>query len=161
MRSGDMKLMVGMGPAQWYPQRNVVDETYVTLADVARRLRPGSVSSRLLEVGEAVVRWLGGSGRESQQPLTQSARELREYTPPHVSSSTSYVSPLLYLYNITADPIELNNVATQHPDLVYKLLGLIAEYNATAVPVRFPPADPAAQPPPGGFWESWESSSWL
>jgi urea transporter len=37
------------------------------------------------------------------------------------------------LFNITADPCELLNVASQHPKVVEKLVGRLAEFQETAV----------------------------
>lgn len=62
----------------------------------------------------------------------------------------------VWLFNITADPCEHNDLAEKRPDVVKKLLLRLAFYNSTAVPVRYPPDDPRADPQRnGGAWRSW------
>lgn len=39
------------------------------------------------------------------------------------------------LFNVTADPCEYNDLATQHPDVVKALVARLREYQATAVPI--------------------------
>jgi len=60
------------------------------------------------------------------------------------------------LFNLEADPCEQRNVADNYPDVVRKLLNLLAEQNATALPpiprVQDPNADPAKW---GNVWTTW------
>lgn len=62
----------------------------------------------------------------------------------------------VWLFNISADPFERQDLAEQRPDVVRRLLARIAHYNQTAVPVFFPPEDPGADPRNhGGAWVPW------
>lgn len=62
----------------------------------------------------------------------------------------------IWLFNITGDPYERHDLADQRPDVVQQLLGRLAYYNQTAVPVYFPPDDPRANPSRhGGAWVPW------
>ncbi|XP_015239191.1 PREDICTED: arylsulfatase I-like isoform X1 [Cyprinodon variegatus] len=75
------------------------------------------------------------------------------------SSSPLYKSPAhknIWLFNITADPFERQDLADQRPDVVQQLLARLAYYNQTAVPVYFPPDDPRANPSRHGeAWVPW------
>nr|XP_033505873.1 arylsulfatase I-like [Epinephelus lanceolatus] len=62
----------------------------------------------------------------------------------------------IWLFNITADPCERQDLADQRPDVVQQLMARLAYYNRTAVPVYFPPDDPRADPSQhSGAWEPW------
>ncbi|XP_041948239.1 arylsulfatase I [Alosa sapidissima] len=62
----------------------------------------------------------------------------------------------VWLYNITGDPCERHDMATQRPDVVKKLMARLAYYNRTSVPVQYPPDDPRANPDRnGGVWGPW------
>lgn len=62
----------------------------------------------------------------------------------------------IWLFNITADPCERQDVSDQRPDVVQHLLARLAYYNQTAVPVYFPPDDPRADPSQqSGAWVPW------
>lgn len=62
----------------------------------------------------------------------------------------------IWLFNITADPYERQDLAHQRPDVVQQLLARLAYYNQTAVPVYFPPDDPRANPSHhSGAWVPW------
>ncbi|XP_030015287.1 arylsulfatase I-like isoform X2 [Sphaeramia orbicularis] len=92
-----------------------------------------------------------------------------DWVPPQVLTSlpgrwwnlerASYKSPKLksvWLFNITADPYERQDLADQRPDVVRQLLDRLAYYNRTAVPVYFPPDDPRANPDHHrGAWVPW------
>ncbi|XP_039999253.1 arylsulfatase I-like [Xiphias gladius] len=73
--------------------------------------------------------------------------------------SSSYKSSIhknIWLFNITGDPYERQDLADQRPDVVQRLLARLAYYNQTAVPVYFPPDDPRANPSQhGGAWVPW------
>ena len=67
-----------------------------------------------------------------------------------------YDSKSVQLFNIKYDPYERVEVSELYPDIVNELLGKLAKYNATAVPVNFPPDDHRADPKlHGGFWQPW------
>ncbi|XP_042353486.1 arylsulfatase I-like [Plectropomus leopardus] len=62
----------------------------------------------------------------------------------------------VWLFNITADPCERQDLADQRPDVVQQLMARLAYYNQTAVPVYFPPDDPRADPSQhSGAWVPW------
>ncbi|XP_029309872.1 arylsulfatase I-like [Cottoperca gobio] len=62
----------------------------------------------------------------------------------------------VWLFNITADPCERQDLADQRPDVVQQLMVRLAFYNQTAVPVYFPPDDPRADPSRhSGAWVPW------
>ncbi|KAK7505089.1 hypothetical protein BaRGS_00003659, partial [Batillaria attramentaria] len=64
----------------------------------------------------------------------------------------------VWLFNLRLDPSEHNDLSNQRPDLVRQLLDRLLHYNATAVPCRYPPDDPRADPKlHGGFWGPWEA----
>ena len=67
---------------------------------------------------------------------------------------------LVFLFNIEEDPYEHQNLASANPSIVEDLLSRLAEYNATAVPVRYPPNDPLSNPKyNNGYWGPWVNTS--
>ncbi|XP_074545724.1 arylsulfatase I-like [Halichoeres trimaculatus] len=75
------------------------------------------------------------------------------------AQTTSYKTSAhknIWLFNITADPCERQDLADQRPDVVQRLLERLVYYNQTAVPVYFPPDDPRANPDlHEGAWVPW------
>ena len=68
----------------------------------------------------------------------------------------THTPSLTWLFNITADPNERNNVADQHPDVVKQLKERIDYYNATHIEQLDPPYDPSSNPANfGGVWTPW------
>ncbi|XP_027697801.1 arylsulfatase I [Vombatus ursinus] len=64
----------------------------------------------------------------------------------------------VWLFNISADPYEREDLAAQRPDVVRSLLARLAYYNRTAIPVRYPAENPRAHPDfNGGAWGPWVS----
>ena len=62
----------------------------------------------------------------------------------------------IQLFNVRYDPFERTEVSDVYPNIVAKLLTRLAQYNSTAVPVRFPSSDPAADPKfHDGYWQPW------
>jgi len=62
----------------------------------------------------------------------------------------------LYLFNVTGDPNEQNNLVAAYPDLVLKLQALIQTYAEGMVPPWFPKYDDNANPDlHGGNWGPW------
>lgn len=62
-----------------------------------------------------------------------------------------------WLFNITADPDERDDLSLKHPEHVQELMSRLEAYNKTAVPVRFPPPDPQANPAlHNDAWVPWE-----
>ncbi|XP_005988344.1 arylsulfatase I [Latimeria chalumnae] len=75
------------------------------------------------------------------------------------------VKKSVWLFNITADPYERYDLSERRPDVVKELLAKLAQYNKTAIPVRYPAEDPRANPElNGGAWGPWaseeEDNSW-
>ena len=71
-------------------------------------------------------------------------------------SIEQYQARLVQLFNIKYDPYERVEVSGLYPDVVNELLTKLAKYNATAVPVSYPPNDFNASPKKhGGFWQPW------
>jgi len=60
----------------------------------------------------------------------------------------------IQLFNVKYDPFERTEVSDVYPEIVKELLSKLVKYNSTAVPVKFPQSDPAANPD-GGFWKPW------
>nr|CAB3223234.1 arylsulfatase B-like [Phallusia mammillata] len=106
--------------------------------------------------------------------LTGEQGDDRWIEPPEWNQTESWVSPLenpehpgfptnsdpaklVRLFDIANDPYERVEVSEKYPDIVDTLLVKLAAYNATAVPVRYPPQDPNANPKyHGDFWGPWE-----
>lgn len=62
----------------------------------------------------------------------------------------------VWLFNITADPTEHNDISHEHPQQVKKMLDMILAFNRTAVPPNYPPRDPLSNPAlHGGVWGPW------
>ena len=61
----------------------------------------------------------------------------------------------VWLFNVTADPRELCNLAAARPADVARLMARLKVLNATAVPAQDPPNDPRALPKKGGAWGPW------
>ncbi|XP_063419817.1 arylsulfatase J-like [Mytilus trossulus] len=61
-----------------------------------------------------------------------------------------------WLFNIRDDPLETTDLSASRPQIVKEMLDLLAEYDKSSVPVRFPGSDPQANPElRGGFWGPW------
>jgi len=68
----------------------------------------------------------------------------------------NYGDKPVQLFNIKHDPYERTEVSDLYPNVVDQLLTKLAKYNATAVPISFPPSDHKADPKlHGGFWQPW------
>ena len=63
-----------------------------------------------------------------------------------------------WLFNITADPEERNDLSLIYPDKVAELMSRLEVYNSTAVPACYPPPDPQANPAlRDNAWLPWEN----
>ena len=68
----------------------------------------------------------------------------------------SSVDKNLWLFDIANDPYEETDVSDLYPDIVQQLLQRLADYNATAVPCRFPEGDINSNPDlRGGVFLPW------
>ena len=75
-------------------------------------------------------------------------------TPPKPSDP---VGKRLWLFNIAQDPNEFYDLSEFRPDVVEQLYERLQAYYATAVPTRFPPGDPKADPKlHNNTWTYWE-----
>ncbi|XP_072296636.1 arylsulfatase I-like isoform X2 [Eucyclogobius newberryi] len=73
-----------------------------------------------------------------------------------VSFSQAAERGRVWLFDISADPLERHDLSDQRPEIVQVLLQRLVHYNWSAVPVRFPPDDPRANPRRRrGAWEPW------
>ncbi|XP_021340157.1 arylsulfatase B-like isoform X2 [Mizuhopecten yessoensis] len=64
----------------------------------------------------------------------------------------------LWLFDLSKDPNEMDDLCDVYPDITRKLLGMLDQINSTAVPCIFPDPDPKADPAlHGGFWGPWVS----
>ncbi|ELU01579.1 hypothetical protein CAPTEDRAFT_176799 [Capitella teleta] len=62
-----------------------------------------------------------------------------------------------WLFNVDADPNETNDLSAVYPQIVDQLLERLCQYNATSVPVRFPPLEPESNPAfHGGAFGPWK-----
>ena len=60
------------------------------------------------------------------------------------------------MFNITADPCELNNLVFQYPDVVRVMERTIELFRSTAVPPGNKPIDPRGDPKLYGYtWTNW------
>ena len=67
-----------------------------------------------------------------------------------------YTPSLTWLFNITADPNERNNVADNYPEVVKQLKERIEYYNSTHIHQIITPFDPKCNPANfGGVWTPW------
>ncbi|KAK6323081.1 hypothetical protein J4Q44_G00054200 [Coregonus suidteri] len=62
----------------------------------------------------------------------------------------------VWLFNIIADPYERVDLSLHYPHIVKKMLMRLAQYNRTAIPVRYPAKDSRSNPNfNGGVWGPW------
>jgi len=62
----------------------------------------------------------------------------------------------IWLFDINKDPTEKTDLFDSHRDIAVDMLNKLAEYQATAVPARYPPDDPRCNPKyHNGFWGPW------
>ena len=90
------------------------------------------------------------TGDEKRTPVPTS--EIDE----DLESVPSELQPSVRLYDIVSDPTESYDVADYFPNVVDEMLGKIAAYNYTAVPVSWKEFDPNCDPAKnGGVWGPW------
>ena len=62
----------------------------------------------------------------------------------------------IWLFDMSKDPNEETDLFNSHRDIAVDMLNKLAEYQATAVPVRYPPNDLRCNPRyHNGFWGPW------
>ena len=67
-----------------------------------------------------------------------------------------YMHQTVWLFNITADPYEENDLSDQYPDVVETLVRKLDGYYLGSAPVKYPPPDMAADPAlNNGLWGPW------
>eukprot|EP00057_Strongylocentrotus_purpuratus_P012984 XP_011667458.1 PREDICTED: arylsulfatase B [Strongylocentrotus purpuratus] len=63
----------------------------------------------------------------------------------------------VWLFNITADPLEQTDLSEKYPDVVNELVQKLEEYYEGSVPMRYPDEDLEADPAlRGGSWGPWK-----
>ena len=71
----------------------------------------------------------------------------------HCNITIIILSLIVYIFTISDDPNEHNDISEQHPDIVKKLKARIEEYKKSYVHPQQPPIDPKSNPDHyGGFW---------
>lgn len=79
------------------------------------------------------------------------------YEPP-ANNSVEMCDPMVAscLFDITSDPCETTNLASQYPDVVMELEDKLDFYGSIALPIRNQPPDPQCNPANfGGIWTWW------
>ncbi|XP_033124041.1 arylsulfatase J-like [Anneissia japonica] len=68
------------------------------------------------------------------------------YAPPDTGidtiNGTTTNEQVTWLYNITADPLEMNDLSDEHPDILMTMLEKLQEYYLNSVPVYYPDTQP-------------------
>ncbi|KAH3795498.1 arylsulfatase B-like [Dreissena polymorpha] len=84
-------------------------------------------------------------------PCSKTPISIKERHPRHTHLKN------LWLFNITQDPNENNDLSEQEPAIVKTMLDRLQYYDSTAVPCLYPENDPLADPARhGGFWGPWQ-----
>lgn len=92
---------------------------------------------------------IGCPGNGDWVPAAEMSQPTQSYSNQHNINS-------VFLFNVTNDPEERDELSEQYPDVVRDLLARIEMYNSTAVPARFPAPDPNSKPSRhGGVWVPW------
>ena len=84
--------------------------------------------------------------------------EVQDIQPLELEHSSNILDNInsTFLFNIREDPEERNELSDVYPEMVSFLMKKLEEYNATAVPVRYPDPDPASNPERhGNVWTPW------
>ena len=64
---------------------------------------------------------------------------------------------MVWLFNITADPNERQDLSSQRPDIVERLMQRLQCYYEGSLPVFYPGSDPRADPKyHNNTWSNWE-----
>ena len=131
------------------------------------KIRPGWQQSAII-VEDMKLIW-GLPGDRDSVNKCQSPGCKNGWTPPPAKGNDSWpasikpepevYSPGVWLFNLTADPLEQNNLASRQPELVASLQSKIAEYNRTHVWQASsvnPAMDPRSNPNNfDGVWTPW------
>ncbi len=94
--------------------------------------------------------------------LNKKGRDNHNSYPPPESNLTAFkaVEPEgkhIWLFNITADPYERNDVAADNPTIVQQMLNRLQEYYLNMTPPYYPDPDVNCDPANrGGVWGPWE-----
>uniref|UniRef100_F6TZG1 Sulfatase N-terminal domain-containing protein n=1 Tax=Ciona intestinalis TaxID=7719 RepID=F6TZG1_CIOIN len=99
---------------------------------------------------------LQGDDRWIEPPEWKNKAEEEQQEDTEHPGFQKFATKSVQLYNIVNDPYEQVEVSDLYPSVVNDLLSKLAAYNATAVPVNYPPSDPTSDPSlHGGFWGPW------
>jgi len=75
----------------------------------------------------------------------------------HSINNPDPMSKNIWLFDISSDPCEKTDLFESHQDVAIDLLNRLAEYEETAVSVRFPSMDPGCNPElHDGVWGPWQ-----
>jgi len=90
-------------------------------------------------------------------PLNGSWVAPPEDTGNHSIPDPSSKSKNIWLFDISTDPDEKKDLFESHRDIAVDMLNKLAEYQATAIPARYPHSDPRCNPKyHNGFWGPWQ-----
>ncbi|XP_077513066.1 uncharacterized protein LOC144124305 [Amblyomma americanum] len=94
--------------------------------------------------------------RRNRLPLSRDWRKKATLTCGRAIKQNFPSNTSVYLFDIAADPCELNDLSNTLPNVVASLKKRIDFYRAAAVPVRNKPTDPAGFPEnSNGIWAPW------
>jgi len=123
---------------------------------------PGGFGNAAIRVGELKLLSMGYRATVSSWYVPPGCPPSVCVAPPPPAAGTCLAeannTARLWLFNLTADPYERCNLAgqTRYASAVCSIMEKLAQYNDTAVPVRYPKDDPAAKPKtPAGSWGPW------
>lgn len=85
------------------------------------------------------------------------------HTPAKTANSILYQRPEnknIWLFNVKVDPSERHDMSAKHPEIVDRMLEMLAKYSSTSVPCYYPENDPMADPKyHDGYWGPWVKHS--
>ncbi|GFV54965.1 arylsulfatase B [Trichonephila clavipes] len=144
LRRGDLKLITGnltSGVETWSGKAVLEDMDKPQSMDEWVFKNGSTVRDILRKMGlylpQAADRWREGS----QVKCDGVPKTANECNPSHAPC----------LYNVTADPCEMNNIADRHPEIVESMLNTIKTYERQAVKPQFQDQDPRGDPKCHGF----------
>ncbi|GFN78880.1 arylsulfatase [Plakobranchus ocellatus] len=136
---GDFKLVYGkLGDGGWYPPPSeVMNETSSSSNDFHPDSLVFKPEAELSEEGDPIIVKCG------PKPSNDTVEKCQPDEAP-------------CLFNLRKDPCEYNNLASEFPNIVWKLQERLANYNSTMVPPGNKPEDPRGLPKNnGGVWKPW------
>ena len=131
--------------------------------EILLQLNPPRYSRRSDFIGQAAIRvgdWKLITGQPNcSKPIRPSIGDLCPSGWVHLNGTIEYSTPtpsMTWLFNITADPNERNNLAEKYPEMVTQLKERIEVYNSTHIVQKQARFDPRADPKYfNGVWTPW------